>query len=825
MRHPILALAVLTLALAACDEVPTKQQQDNPFDSLGVNWHPPVVTVASKRMTVSVGDVAKVVAHGVDNGSIQRYFWTVDGNVQVEASDTLRLSLSSQGTRVVRVYARDNDGVRSREDTTIVLARDKAPLLLSPLNEALLANNAATLNWASGLYNSSYTVYLDTLDPPTKLASAVQTDTFYQATNLAFNKPYYWKVVGKNSSAATAESPVWSFTTGSKPAIPTDGLVAYWPFNGNAKDESGNGNDGIVNGATLAADRFGGTKSSFNFDGSSSRISIPNSSNFQFSTSLSVVAWIRFTAYPSAHASILSHWYDGTDPDRGFNLEVSSTGSVAFNTSPTTSAATPAMTLNDGKWHLFIGSLDGLHQRVYIDGVCRSTTPFSGSISNQNVPLTIGYDADIGTEMAGYFFNGAIDDIRIYNRELSTDEIQALYHEGGYQPPLDAPTLSASGKDSTSISLRWSEVTDATSYTLQKSDARTGPFTDLYTGSDTIYTQTGLTKNQTICYRVKASTASNSSIWSDTTQATVGALFWKKVDSIGPSKNGPIAYDSDRQIAVMFAGGSADFNSDTWEYDGTAWRQVDISGTSPHARDVSGKMVYDSYHKMMIMQGGWWNDDNDDGTWQYKVTGLGANDRTWVRIAQTTCAFRGAPAMAYDNSRHQILSMGGNHYQSFYNDTWRFNGSDTSWVKLVDWGATRFGAGLVYDSKRDRFVLFGGTGRWWSGDYEQGRGNTSEFDPSNATWSEVVPEGTKSVPGPRLVNSMVYDPIEGVTYLLGGSRNSDAYSYGDMWQWDGSSWKEIPLAPGNPTIGIMWFDSSTKKVMLFSAPNTYMLVR
>lgn len=49
--------------------------------------------------------------------------------------------------------------------------------------------------------------------------------------------------------------------------VPTDGLVGYWPFNGNANDESGNGNDGIVNGASLEVDRFGFASSSYYFNG------------------------------------------------------------------------------------------------------------------------------------------------------------------------------------------------------------------------------------------------------------------------------------------------------------------------------------------------------------------------------------------------------------------------------------------------------------------------------------------------------------------------------------------------------------------------------
>jgi len=49
--------------------------------------------------------------------------------------------------------------------------------------------------------------------------------------------------------------------------VPTNGLVGYWPFNGNANDESGNGNHGTVNGATLTTDRNGNANSAFSFDG------------------------------------------------------------------------------------------------------------------------------------------------------------------------------------------------------------------------------------------------------------------------------------------------------------------------------------------------------------------------------------------------------------------------------------------------------------------------------------------------------------------------------------------------------------------------------
>ncbi len=297
---------------------------------------------------------------------------------------------------------------------------------------------------------------------------------------------------------------------------------------------------------------------------------------------------------------------------------------------------------------------------------------------------------------------------------------------------------------------------------------------------------------------------------------------WVLENSGGPSAGGIAAYDSNRNVAVMFACVGS-YPNDTWEYNGTAWRQVNVPG--PHGRDASGKMVYDSFNNKMIMQGGWWPDDNDPWTWEYRVTGPGPDDRQWVNIVPTDCAYRGANAMAYDSNRHLILDFGGNHYQSFYNDTWRFDGSTNTWNWLQNWGPSRFAAGLVYDSSRDKFVMFGGTGRWWSGDTEQGRGNTCEFDPATLTWTEVLPQGAPGVPGPRWFPSMVYDAASGVTVMKGGGRPSDGYSYTDTWEWNGSAWKEIANIPGQPTAGVMWFDTARQKLVLFSAPNTYVYYR
>ena len=76
--------------------------------------------------------------------------------------------------------------------------------------------------------------------------------------------------------------------------IPTDGLIAHYPFNGNANDESTNSNHGTVNGATLSTDRFGNVNSAYDFDGTNDYISIPGKAEWDFGlNSFSISVWFK----------------------------------------------------------------------------------------------------------------------------------------------------------------------------------------------------------------------------------------------------------------------------------------------------------------------------------------------------------------------------------------------------------------------------------------------------------------------------------------------------------------------------------------------------
>ena len=117
-----------------------------------------------------------------------------------------------------------------------------------------------------------------------------------------------------------------------------DGLVAYYPFNGNANDESGNGNDGEVNGATLVKDRFGNSGKAYSFDGVDDNIEVPETEGFE-SNAHTISGWIYATSFRSeifgkdGEDSGSRQWFIETMPDGRLTTIVWHAGGYTRNSS------------------------------------------------------------------------------------------------------------------------------------------------------------------------------------------------------------------------------------------------------------------------------------------------------------------------------------------------------------------------------------------------------------------------------------------------------------------------------------------------------------
>jgi hypothetical protein len=209
--------------------------------------------------------------------------------------------------------------------------------------------------------------------------------------------------------------------------VPTNGLVGWWPFNGNANDESGNGNNGTVNGATLTIDRFGNANKSYGFDGVDDNIKVQNN-NSQYLNDFTIT--LSFKTFNNGNNGVKclvskENW-NNNDWDGEWwlylnHLETNKIDLYIIEQINQTGVLWPTDEV-DGYWHFLCATRNG------------STGTVSIMIDGGN-PITNSGPAGILTDPSDlyfgggiYPFNGSLDDIGIWNRALTQQEITALYN-------------------------------------------------------------------------------------------------------------------------------------------------------------------------------------------------------------------------------------------------------------------------------------------------------------------------------------------------------------------------------------------------------------
>jgi hypothetical protein len=206
----------------------------------------------------------------------------------------------------------------------------------------------------------------------------------------------------------------------------TNGLVAYYPFNGNANDASGNGNSGTVDGATLTTDRFGIPNSAYYFNGGSSDIIIPETLFGPTNQAWTISVWITTDNGPySAQQEAFNKSSVNGEMDMGIV-----TGQIFFavHTASQSWVSTFAPLLTNSTIHVVGVYKRGQNISLYINGVLQDSVP----VSNENLWVSaFPLNSSLGSyHYAGgpyEWFRGKLDDFRVYTRALSTSEVQQLY--------------------------------------------------------------------------------------------------------------------------------------------------------------------------------------------------------------------------------------------------------------------------------------------------------------------------------------------------------------------------------------------------------------
>jgi len=210
-------------------------------------------------------------------------------------------------------------------------------------------------------------------------------------------------------------------------------LVAYYPFNGNANDESGNGNDGIVTGAALTTDRFGNDSSAYDFDGIDDYIRVYDSPTLDFGNGdFSIGFWFkteisRYIVHKGGTGGGSISWNVGIEPSNNYDWVYFGGDWVNVGTNWTNGTTV----VTDDQWHFGLGIKRGDSIEVYVDGVLEGTSDLGiSTTADTDSAMLIAARNDL---VGSGFFNGEIDDIKIFNYALSENEISNLYHDGGWR--------------------------------------------------------------------------------------------------------------------------------------------------------------------------------------------------------------------------------------------------------------------------------------------------------------------------------------------------------------------------------------------------------
>lgn len=252
--------------------------------------------------------------------------------------------------------------------------------------------------------------------------------------------------------------------------------------------------------------------------------------------------------------------------------------------------------------------------------------------------------------------------------------------------------------------------------------------------------------------------------WTELTPAT----------SPAPRTEGVMAYDASQGVSVLFGGnlGGGDLSNETWTWNGTAWENESTT-TAPQAR-MQSAMAYDSVRHVSVLFGGtncsYAPTQVLNDTWEY-------DGIDWVQKSPVhSPPARRHHALAFDSSRNVVVLFGGiddfGNTTVYYDDTWEWDGTD--WTEITPAtgspGAT-YGHCMCYAASSNASFIFGGRddaqalldGTWsWDGE----------------DWSEWNP---LEYPGSRVQSAMVYDSTRDKIVLYGGHGSSS--NYHDTWEY------------------------------------------
>jgi chitodextrinase len=370
-------------------------------------------------VTWQVGDILRLEVNGtVDPITITMYrngvevlSWVSTGSGQVRTGGSPGLGIYSPTGMGLTM---DNwEGGNLAPDT-------QSPSVPTNLVASAVGDSQINLNWIASTDNVGVTGYLVERSQGAGSTAFTQigtaSGTTYSDTGLTATTTCNYRV--RATDAAGNLSGYSVVATAMTPAT-ASGLVAAYSFNEGTgtvvTDASGNGNNGTISGATwTTSGKYG---NALVFNGTSALVTVNNSTTLQLSNAMTLEAWVNPLTVNSAWRDVVyrssdNYYLEGTTASGS----VPGTGGT-FGTSDVVLYGSTALPVNT--WTHLAATYDGTMMRLYVNGTQVASQPQTGVIATSTNPLQIG-----GDSLYGQFFQGTIDEVRIYNVVLTAAEIQ-----------------------------------------------------------------------------------------------------------------------------------------------------------------------------------------------------------------------------------------------------------------------------------------------------------------------------------------------------------------------------------------------------------------
>jgi uncharacterized delta-60 repeat protein len=362
-----------------------------------------------------------------------------DGNAVGGKTINFRVAHYVNQTYLSKINADTKPRVSAESGNYSVSAIALAPQFDGPseISAQVESDTVVSISWSEVSGASNYRLSVSrTRNFFQYYGSGSLTDVEYSGTSAILNLPtdsvwYYYRVRAFNNAGETSRfSAVDSFYTLNRAKIDLESdLVAHYTFEGNTNDITGNDLNGSVNGLVDFPDGRHANTQTAHFDEQGEYIFIPDNPLFRLENKLTISAWVN--NQNSAINYVFSKVYNsetgpytsfginahgnatGNDPRFVFSLNTLNTGETFLNDTDQ---------YNYNEWYHVVGTYDGAFMRLYVNGELKAEEPKVNNIDYNTESIIIG-DNPLSTDV----YQGNIDDVRLYSRALSSDEIKALY--------------------------------------------------------------------------------------------------------------------------------------------------------------------------------------------------------------------------------------------------------------------------------------------------------------------------------------------------------------------------------------------------------------